>query len=148
MVINFAKSRVSIDFSCIVSEIQNTSHSNRISPWEVIRAWFREKIRWSKTLHEVEFRSVFRAHSRKSYEHGFGKNATVINIAQSHMRSQVSIGFSCTILEIQSTGHSQCSSPWEVVRARFHKKGEGHKHCAKSRSKSTFDRFFVHRLEN
>ncbi|RZS16932.1 hypothetical protein BHM03_00049006 [Ensete ventricosum] len=39
-VINFARSRaqsrVSIDFSCTVSEIQNTSHSRRISPWEVI----------------------------------------------------------------------------------------------------------------
>ncbi|RWW67648.1 hypothetical protein BHE74_00024888 [Ensete ventricosum] len=25
-------------FSCTVSEIQNTSHSQRISPWEVVRA--------------------------------------------------------------------------------------------------------------
>ncbi|RWV97294.1 hypothetical protein GW17_00039933 [Ensete ventricosum] len=39
-VINFvqshARSRVSINFSCTVSEIQNTSHSHRISPWEVV----------------------------------------------------------------------------------------------------------------
>ncbi|RRT71186.1 hypothetical protein B296_00033867 [Ensete ventricosum] len=41
-VINFVQSRaqrrVSIDFSCTISKIQNTSHSQRISPWEVIRA--------------------------------------------------------------------------------------------------------------
>ncbi|RWW44213.1 hypothetical protein BHE74_00050050 [Ensete ventricosum] len=46
------------------------------------------------------------------------KNATVINFAQ----SQVSIGFSCTISEIQNTGHSHLISPWEVVQARFPKK--------------------------
>ncbi|RZS16111.1 hypothetical protein BHM03_00048053 [Ensete ventricosum] len=46
-VINFAQSRVSIGFSCALSEIQNTGHSKRIFPWEVVRAWFREKIRRS-----------------------------------------------------------------------------------------------------
>ncbi|RZS08000.1 hypothetical protein BHM03_00038922 [Ensete ventricosum] len=50
------------------------------------------------------------------------KNATVINFTQSRARSRVSIGFSSTILEIQNTSHSQCISPWEVVRAWFHKK--------------------------
>ncbi|RWV86361.1 hypothetical protein GW17_00051753 [Ensete ventricosum] len=35
-VINFAQSRVSIGFSCIVSKIQNTGHSHLISPWEVV----------------------------------------------------------------------------------------------------------------
>ncbi|RWW75597.1 hypothetical protein BHE74_00016363 [Ensete ventricosum] len=39
-----AQSRVSIGFSCTVSEIQNTGHSRHISPWEVVRAWFREKM--------------------------------------------------------------------------------------------------------
>ncbi|RRT44060.1 hypothetical protein B296_00033301 [Ensete ventricosum] len=51
MVINIAQSyvqsRVSIDFSSTVSKFQNTSHSQCISPWEVIRAWFREKTRRS-----------------------------------------------------------------------------------------------------
>ncbi|RRT70603.1 hypothetical protein B296_00014073 [Ensete ventricosum] len=46
MVINFVRchtqSRVSIDFLCTVSKIQNTGHSRRISPWEVIRARFYE----------------------------------------------------------------------------------------------------------
>ncbi|RWW43448.1 hypothetical protein BHE74_00050884 [Ensete ventricosum] len=32
MDINFVQSRVLINFSCIVSKIQNTSHSQRISP--------------------------------------------------------------------------------------------------------------------
>ncbi|RZS23068.1 hypothetical protein BHM03_00055920, partial [Ensete ventricosum] len=83
-VINFVqsrtRSRVSIGFSCTVSEIQNTSHSHCISPWEVERAWFHEKMRLSyilhKVAHEVEFRSVFRAPSQKLKkldEHGFTK---------------------------------------------------------------------------
>ncbi|RWV78657.1 hypothetical protein GW17_00060334 [Ensete ventricosum] len=50
-VINFARchtpSQVSIDFSCTVSEIQNTSHSRHISPWEVVRERFRKKTHWS-----------------------------------------------------------------------------------------------------
>ncbi|RZS27522.1 hypothetical protein BHM03_00061016 [Ensete ventricosum] len=46
------------------------------------------------------------------------KNVTVINFAQ----SRVSIGFSCTVSEIQNTGLSRLISPWEVVQARFHKK--------------------------
>ncbi|RRT31506.1 hypothetical protein B296_00057462 [Ensete ventricosum] len=71
-IINFvqshAQSRFSIDFSCTISEFQNIGHSQRISPWEVIRARFREKTRWSYTLHKVTrkvlFRSVFHAQSR------------------------------------------------------------------------------------
>ncbi|RRT33052.1 hypothetical protein B296_00058956 [Ensete ventricosum] len=49
-------------------------------------------------------------------------NATIINIVQCHARSLVSINFSCTISEIQNTGHSQSTSPWEVVRAWFREK--------------------------
>ncbi|RWV79200.1 hypothetical protein GW17_00059713 [Ensete ventricosum] len=52
MVINFSQSRmqsrtqslVSINFACTVSEIHNTGHSQRLRSWEVIRAWFREKM--------------------------------------------------------------------------------------------------------
>ncbi|RWW56491.1 hypothetical protein BHE74_00036786 [Ensete ventricosum] len=44
MVINFARSRVSIGFSCTLYEIQNTGHLKRISPWEVVRACFHEKM--------------------------------------------------------------------------------------------------------
>ncbi|RZR75226.1 hypothetical protein BHM03_00052363 [Ensete ventricosum] len=39
------------------------------------------------------------------------KNATVINITRSRAKSRVSIGFSCTISEIQNTGQSQRISP-------------------------------------
>ncbi|RRT45874.1 hypothetical protein B296_00009914, partial [Ensete ventricosum] len=41
------QSRVSIDLLCTISEFQNTSYSQRISPWEVVQAWFSEKMRWS-----------------------------------------------------------------------------------------------------
>ncbi|RZS24064.1 hypothetical protein BHM03_00057095 [Ensete ventricosum] len=43
-----ASCRVSIGFSCMILEFQNTSHSQCIiSPWEVVRALFREKMRRS-----------------------------------------------------------------------------------------------------
>ncbi|RWW49315.1 hypothetical protein BHE74_00044546 [Ensete ventricosum] len=45
------------------------------------------------------------------------KNAMVINFTQ----SRVSIGFLCTVSEIQNTCHSRLISPWEVVQARFRK---------------------------
>ncbi|RZR75168.1 hypothetical protein BHM03_00050908 [Ensete ventricosum] len=40
-------SRVSIGFSYTISEIQNTGLSRLISPWEVVQARFRKKIRRS-----------------------------------------------------------------------------------------------------
>ncbi|RWV92469.1 hypothetical protein BHE74_00019410 [Ensete ventricosum] len=57
------------------------------------------------------------------------KNVTVINFAQCHAHSRVSIGFSCTDSKFQNTGHSQCICPWEVVRARFCEKCNGQKLC-------------------
>ncbi|RZR97256.1 hypothetical protein BHM03_00026397 [Ensete ventricosum] len=50
------------------------------------------------------------------------KNATAINIARSHAQSRVSIGFSCTVLEIQNIGHSRRIRPWEVIQTWFHEK--------------------------
>ncbi|RZS09285.1 hypothetical protein BHM03_00040354 [Ensete ventricosum] len=47
MVIDIARSRVSIGFSCTISENQNTGHYRVISPWEVVQARFRKKIRRS-----------------------------------------------------------------------------------------------------
>ncbi|RWW44211.1 hypothetical protein BHE74_00050056 [Ensete ventricosum] len=73
-----------------------------------------------------------------------GKNMTVINFAQ----GRVSIGFSCTVSEIQNTSNSRRISPWDVVQARFREKSDGHKHYAKSRPESSFDWFYVHRLRN
>ncbi|RWW35432.1 hypothetical protein BHE74_00059635 [Ensete ventricosum] len=43
------------------------------------------------------------------------KNTTVINSVQ----SRVSIGFSCTVLENQNTGHSRLISPRDVIQAWF-----------------------------
>ncbi|RRT33450.1 hypothetical protein B296_00048978 [Ensete ventricosum] len=40
------------------------------------------------------------------------KNAMVINFSRSRTQSQVSIYFSCTVSDIQNTGHSRCFSPW------------------------------------
>ncbi|RZS05609.1 hypothetical protein BHM03_00036147 [Ensete ventricosum] len=50
-VINFARScaqsRFSIGFLCTISKIQNTSHSQRSSPLEVVQSWFYKKSRRS-----------------------------------------------------------------------------------------------------
>ncbi|RWW84015.1 hypothetical protein BHE74_00007427 [Ensete ventricosum] len=131
-------SRVSIGFSCAILEIQNTSHSRRISPWEVVRAQFcKKELNGHKLclmshvdssfdrffVHHLEnskylpFPSYEPMGSRTSTV--LQKNATVINFARSHAQSRVSIGFSCTVSEIQNTIHSLRISPWEVVRARF-----------------------------
>ncbi|RZS29423.1 hypothetical protein BHM03_00063153 [Ensete ventricosum] len=72
-VLNFARrraqSRVSIDFSCTISEIQNIGHSRCISTWEVVRIRFPEKTRRSYNVHKVarrvKFRLIFHAPSRK-----------------------------------------------------------------------------------
>ncbi|RRT38165.1 hypothetical protein B296_00059058 [Ensete ventricosum] len=74
------------------------------------------------------------------------KNVMIIYFARSLVQSRVSIGFSCTILEIQNIGHSRCISPWEVIYG-FTRRRDGHKLCVKSRAESSFDRFFVHHLE-
>ncbi|RWV77479.1 hypothetical protein GW17_00061683, partial [Ensete ventricosum] len=63
---------------------------------------------------EVEFRSIFRAPSRKF------KILAIPNVL-AHGKS---------------------------YKYGFVKKCDGHKLCAKSRAKSSFDRFFVHRLRN
>ncbi|RZS26740.1 hypothetical protein BHM03_00060128, partial [Ensete ventricosum] len=38
--------------------------------------------------------------------------------------------------------------PWEIVQAQFYEKNDSHKVFVKSRTKSSFDRFFEHRLRN
>ncbi|RZS27435.1 hypothetical protein BHM03_00060895 [Ensete ventricosum] len=45
-------------------------------------------------------------------------------------------------MKIKNTGHSRLIGSREVVQARFHKKYDGHKHCAKSRAESTFRSIF------
>ncbi|RRT31438.1 hypothetical protein B296_00053916 [Ensete ventricosum] len=74
----------------------------------------------------VEFRSVFRASSRKfkilvfhvlfaqgkSYKHAFAKKYDGHKVCTKSRASRVSICFSCTVSKIQNTGHSRCTSPW------------------------------------
>ncbi|RRT32775.1 hypothetical protein B296_00035991, partial [Ensete ventricosum] len=109
----------------------------------------------------VEFRSVFRALSRKL------KIPAIPYI-------RVSIGFSCPVSKIQNTSHSRRINPRFEFLSVFHassqkfiilavpdvlahgepyehgfgKKRDGHKLCAKSCTDSSFDRFFVHRHGN
>ncbi|RWV78451.1 hypothetical protein BHE74_00035266 [Ensete ventricosum] len=66
------------------------------------------------------------------------KNVTVINIAQ----TRVSINCSRNVSKFQNIGHYQRICPWEFVLALFHEKCDGHKLY----EKSSFVRFFVHRL--
>ncbi|RZR96891.1 hypothetical protein BHM03_00025970 [Ensete ventricosum] len=146
-VINFARgraqSRVSIGFSCTILEIQNTSHSQRIThgkSYEHAHGKSHEhgftKICDSRdVVRRVKFRSVFRAPSRKfkilaipdvlthgkPYEHGLAKKHDGHKLC-GMSRGQVSIGFSCTFSEIHNTGHCHLISPWEVVRARYREK--------------------------
>ncbi|RRT36049.1 hypothetical protein B296_00050025 [Ensete ventricosum] len=92
-------------------------------------------IYFARIARRVKFRSVFRAlflkfkilpildvlaHG-KSYEHGFMKTRDGHKLARSHAQSGISIGFSCSVSEIQNTGHSRRISLWKVVRAWFHK---------------------------
>ncbi|RZS18820.1 hypothetical protein BHM03_00051144 [Ensete ventricosum] len=72
------------------------------------------------------------------------KNATAIYFA----RSQVSIGFSCTVSEIQNTAIPDVLAHGKSHEHDFTKKHDGHKLYVKLRSECCFDRFFVHRLEN
>ncbi|RZS16106.1 hypothetical protein BHM03_00048060 [Ensete ventricosum] len=84
------------------------------------------KKRDGQTLRRVEFRSVFCAPSRKfkilvfpillahgkSYKHAFAKKYDGHKLCANFAQIRVSIGFSCTVTEIQNTGHSRCISPW------------------------------------
>ncbi|RRT60674.1 hypothetical protein B296_00032655, partial [Ensete ventricosum] len=78
-------------------------------------------------VRKVEFRTFFCAPSRNFkilaipialanknlYEHGFAKKCEGHKL----WGSRVSIDFSCTVLEVQNTGHSQRINPWEVILA-------------------------------
>ncbi|RWW83246.1 hypothetical protein BHE74_00008243 [Ensete ventricosum] len=80
-------------------------------------------------MRNVEFRSISHAKS-------FSK---IQNTSHSQCISPSS--------DIQNTDHSQHISSLEVIHI-FAKKCDGHKLCVKSRAKSSFDLFFVHRLKN
>ncbi|RWV78372.1 hypothetical protein GW17_00060674 [Ensete ventricosum] len=98
-------SQVSIDFSCTVSEIQNTGHSRRISLRVESRSIFCAPTRKFKILanpnvlaHESSFDRFFVRHLG---------NSKYRPIPTYLPMSRVSIGFSCTVLEIQNSGYSR-----------------------------------------
>ncbi|RZS11306.1 hypothetical protein BHM03_00042625 [Ensete ventricosum] len=81
------------------------------------------------------------------------KNVTVKTLRE----SRVSIGFSCTVSEIQNTAYKKkfrilvipvLLAHEKSYKHGFTKKYDGRKFCAKSRAESSFDLFFVHRLKN
>ncbi|RRT65724.1 hypothetical protein B296_00000282 [Ensete ventricosum] len=53
------QSRVLISFLCTIFEVQNSGHSQHISPWEVVRVWFYKKSRWSKLCAKSRVKSSF-----------------------------------------------------------------------------------------
>ncbi|RWW66997.1 hypothetical protein BHE74_00025594 [Ensete ventricosum] len=160
MVINFAQSRmqsrVSFDYSCTISKIQNTGHSQHIRPWEIVEHGFVKKCDSHKLCAKLSFNRFFVYHLRNtkfkpiptylpigSYTSLVSrKNAMVINFVQSRAQSQVSIGLSSSVSEIQNTGHSQLHG--KSYEHSFAKKCDGHKLF----TKSSFDCFFLLRLEN
>ncbi|RWV79007.1 hypothetical protein GW17_00059927 [Ensete ventricosum] len=80
---------------------------------------------FARSRARVEFRSVFRAPSRKfkilvfpvllahekSYRHAFAKKYDGHKLCAKSRASRVSIGFSCTVSEIQNTCLSRLISP-------------------------------------
>ncbi|RZS28589.1 hypothetical protein BHM03_00062203 [Ensete ventricosum] len=96
------QSRVSISFSYIVSEIQNTGHSRRISHGKSYEHDFGKKYVLAHGKRRVEFRSIFRVRSKKfkimalldvlalgkPYENGFAKKCDgQKHCAKSHAES-------------------------------------------------------------
>ncbi|RRT44595.1 hypothetical protein B296_00044259 [Ensete ventricosum] len=57
----------------------------------------------------------------KSYEHGFMKKRDYQKLCAKSRMNHFNF-FSCTISEIQNTGHSQRISPLEVILTWFHEK--------------------------
>ncbi|RRT35863.1 hypothetical protein B296_00046764, partial [Ensete ventricosum] len=79
-----------------------------------------------------------------SYEHGFAKKVTVKNFAEVPRK---------VVFHAPSRKFKILDIPNELAHGKsyehgFMKKCDGHKFGAKSRTKSSFDRFFMHHLEN
>ncbi|RZR95955.1 hypothetical protein BHM03_00024863 [Ensete ventricosum] len=118
----------------------------------------------SSTLHkatrEVEFRSIFRAPSRKfkilaihyvlahakSYEHGFMKKCNGHKLYAKSRAKSCFIRYFVHCLRIQNTSHKQVQG--KSYSHDFSKNFDGHKLYVKSRAKYSFDRFFMHRHGN
>ncbi|RWV88371.1 hypothetical protein BHE74_00042964 [Ensete ventricosum] len=70
------------------------------------------------------------------------KNVTVINFAQ----SLLSLVFRAPSQNFKILAIPNVLAPGKSYEHGFLKKCDGHKLCAKSGAKSSFDRFFAHRL--
>ncbi|RZS19039.1 hypothetical protein BHM03_00051382 [Ensete ventricosum] len=127
-------------------------------------------INFRKVTSRLEFRSVFRAPSRKfkilanpnvivhgtSYEHSFTKNLNGHILYANRAQSQVSIGFSVefrSVFRLPSQKFKILAIHDVLAHGKSYehglmKKRKGHKLCTKSRAESSFDRFFMHRLRN
>ncbi|RWW81767.1 hypothetical protein BHE74_00009786 [Ensete ventricosum] len=78
-----------------------------------------------------------------SYEHGFAKNAMVINFTQIEFR----LIFHASSQNFKIIDIPNVLAQWKSYEHGFMKKRDGHKHYAKTCTKSSFDRFFTHRLK-
>ncbi|RWW44210.1 hypothetical protein BHE74_00050054, partial [Ensete ventricosum] len=91
------------------------------------------------------FFSILLAHG-KSYKHVFAKKY------HSHKHCSKSraesIDFSCTSRKFKILVFPVLLAHWKSYKHAFAKNYNGHKLCAMSRTKSSFDRFFMHRVEN
>ncbi|RRT39689.1 hypothetical protein B296_00044699 [Ensete ventricosum] len=91
---------------------------------------------------------------RKSYEHGFVKNTMVLKFTKSLARTRVTreVVFR-SVFRTPSPKFKMLAIPNVLAHGMsykhgFVKKRDSHKVCTKSRAKSSFDKFFVHHLEN
>ncbi|RRT65168.1 hypothetical protein B296_00027786 [Ensete ventricosum] len=123
------QSRVSIDFSCTISEIQNTGHSQYISPMGSRTITVSRKNATGINFAESRVSIGFRISSQKfkiqaipnvfalskSYELSFAKQHYGYKLCAKSRAKSSSIDFSCTVSEIQTTGHSKHIMLWEVT---------------------------------
>ncbi|RWV86363.1 hypothetical protein GW17_00051755 [Ensete ventricosum] len=137
----YPMSRVSIGFSCTVSEIQNTGHSRRLARGKSYEHGFTKKRDGQKLCAKVEFRSVLCAPSRKFKI--LANSDVLVHVVR--------------IVEFRLVFHALSRKfkilaiPYVLAHGMsyehgFVKKRGGHKLGAKSHSESSFDRFFMHRL--
>ncbi|RZS03540.1 hypothetical protein BHM03_00033732, partial [Ensete ventricosum] len=84
----------------------------------------------------------------KSYEHGFVKNTTVINFAQVACEVEFRSVYRALSPKFKILSIPNVLAHGKSYQHGFMKKRDGHQLCAKSCTKSSFDRFFVHHLGN
>ncbi|RWW45533.1 hypothetical protein BHE74_00048620 [Ensete ventricosum] len=80
-----------------------------------------------------------------SYEHSFFKKVTIIKVVREVEFRSV---FCAPSQKFKILVIPNVLAHGKSYEYGFMKKHDGHKLCAKSRAKSSFDRFFVHRLKN